>query len=207
MADVPLVKESLLTTKGDLFVFDGTDLIRVGVGTDDHVLTADAAESAGLKWAAASGGGGSSTEGGVIAYHTYERGVDGSMATTATSVASDIDATNAAITFTVPASGAVLVQMSMVVRNDTAGGGVALNLRDGSGDITGTRQEVWRAASNTNPERMRPNYMAVLEGLTPDASLTLKAGFARSSLSASGDVGVFSGPGHGPLVMIVSALP
>lgn len=60
MADVPLVKESLLTTKGDLFVFDGTDLVRVGVGTDDHVLTADAAQAAGLKWAAGGGSGGSS---------------------------------------------------------------------------------------------------------------------------------------------------
>lgn len=60
MADVPLTRRDLLTTKGDLYVHDGTDLIRVGVGADDQVLTADAAAASGVKWAAASGGGGSS---------------------------------------------------------------------------------------------------------------------------------------------------
>lgn len=44
------------TTKGDLIVDDGTNAIRVGVGADGHVLTADAAEASGVKWAAASGG-------------------------------------------------------------------------------------------------------------------------------------------------------
>lgn len=48
------------TTKGDLIVHNGTDNIRVAVGgTDGHVLTIDAAEASGVKWAASSGGGGS----------------------------------------------------------------------------------------------------------------------------------------------------
>jgi hypothetical protein len=46
------------TTKGDLIVHNGTDNIRVAVGgTNGHVLTVDAAEASGVKWAAASGGG------------------------------------------------------------------------------------------------------------------------------------------------------
>jgi len=49
------------TTKGDLYVHDGTSLVRLGVGSDDHVLTADAAETAGVKWAAAGGGGSGTT--------------------------------------------------------------------------------------------------------------------------------------------------
>lgn len=44
-----------LTTKGDILGFD-TALARLGVGADDTVLTADSAESTGLKWAAAGGG-------------------------------------------------------------------------------------------------------------------------------------------------------
>lgn len=49
------------TTKGDLIVFNGTDNVRLGVGTDTYVLTADAASSTGIKWAAGGGGGGVSS--------------------------------------------------------------------------------------------------------------------------------------------------
>lgn len=41
------------TTKGDLIVSDGSDNIRLAVGTNDHVLTADSGETAGVKWASA----------------------------------------------------------------------------------------------------------------------------------------------------------
>jgi hypothetical protein len=41
------------TTKGDLVTFDGTDVARLGVGTNDYVLTADSTQSTGLKWAQA----------------------------------------------------------------------------------------------------------------------------------------------------------
>lgn len=44
------------TTKGDLIVSNGTDNVRLGVGTDTYVLTADSTASSGIKWAAASGG-------------------------------------------------------------------------------------------------------------------------------------------------------
>ena len=44
---------SRYTTKGDVVVFNGTDVVRVGVGANDTVLTADSAQSAGVKWATA----------------------------------------------------------------------------------------------------------------------------------------------------------
>lgn len=47
---------SPLTTKGDLIVFDGTDNIRLAVGINNYVLTADSTTASGVKWAAASGG-------------------------------------------------------------------------------------------------------------------------------------------------------
>jgi hypothetical protein len=46
------------TTKGDIIVHNGTDNIRIAVGTDGHVLTLDSAQASGVKWASASAGSG-----------------------------------------------------------------------------------------------------------------------------------------------------
>lgn len=48
---------SPLTTKGDVHGYDTADA-RIPVGADDEVLTADAGETLGVKWAAGGGGGG-----------------------------------------------------------------------------------------------------------------------------------------------------
>jgi len=51
-------QRSTLTTKGDLYAATGSATVaRVGVGSNGHVLTADSAETAGVKWAQAAGGG------------------------------------------------------------------------------------------------------------------------------------------------------
>lgn len=44
------------TTKGDLVVHDGTTNVRLGVGANGQVLTADSAQASGIKWASAAGG-------------------------------------------------------------------------------------------------------------------------------------------------------
>jgi len=45
-----------LTTKGDLFTFTTVDA-RLGIGTNNQVLTADSAQATGMKWATPAGGG------------------------------------------------------------------------------------------------------------------------------------------------------
>jgi hypothetical protein len=45
----------LSKTKGNLIVADGSGWLAMGVGTNGHVLTADSAETSGVKWAAAGG--------------------------------------------------------------------------------------------------------------------------------------------------------
>lgn len=54
------------TTKGDIIVFDGNDNIRVAVGTNNYVLTADSTAPSGVAWKAGGGGGGGITFGNAI---------------------------------------------------------------------------------------------------------------------------------------------
>jgi hypothetical protein len=44
------------TTKGDLIVNDGSDNVRLAVGTNNYVLTADSSQATGVKWATVAAG-------------------------------------------------------------------------------------------------------------------------------------------------------
>jgi len=49
------IASTVLTTKADILSRDSTALLRLAVGSNDEVLTADSAQASGLKWAAVSG--------------------------------------------------------------------------------------------------------------------------------------------------------
>jgi hypothetical protein len=75
-----------LTTKGDLFTFTTVDA-RIGVGANGTVLTADSAESTGLKWATPAG----SSFVGVRAYKDANQSIADSTHTAVTYAAESFD--------------------------------------------------------------------------------------------------------------------
>lgn len=108
-----------LTTKGDIHTYSTTD-IRLAVGSDGQVLTADSGEATGIKWAASAGG----TEiGGRI-----ELSSDTSITTSAFTVlpfnTSGLDVGSFVDTgnngFTVPSGGAGLYGFSCSVMKDSS---------------------------------------------------------------------------------------
>ena len=76
------------TTKGDLIVSDGTDNVRLPVGTNNFVLTADSTQATGVKWAAASGSGATISNDTTTAtnvYPTFVAATSGALSTINTS--------------------------------------------------------------------------------------------------------------------------
>lgn len=53
---------SPMTTKGDIISRSSTVPVRLGIGSDNQVLTADSTQTSGMRWATPSGGGGSVTQ-------------------------------------------------------------------------------------------------------------------------------------------------
>ena len=51
------MEQATAAAKGDVLVHNGTTYVRLGVGSNAQVLTADSTEDSGAKWAAAGGGG------------------------------------------------------------------------------------------------------------------------------------------------------
>lgn len=59
-----LERLDVLTTKGDIIVYDGSNAVRLGRGEEGQVLTTRASGSSGLAWEDRASGGDGSTSGG-----------------------------------------------------------------------------------------------------------------------------------------------
>lgn len=180
---------STLTTKGDLLTRDASAVARLGVGSDGQVLTADSAQTLGVKWATPTSGSGSA-----LAYKDYSAGTS---VTNSTTTLTDIDATNLAVSFTAPASGRVLVRLTGVV-GGTGVQGLYWGLRESTTDLA-----VYFVRTSTANDIA--SIAIPITGLTASSSHTYK--WAQKVGGASASVTTFLGTSSTLAVMEVWALP
>jgi hypothetical protein len=145
---------------------------------------------------ASGGGAGAGT---ILAIKQYTPGSDSTVHNTTSTTSVDADATNLAVTFTVPASGNVVVELNGWSDQNSSGVGY-WQLRDSTTVIA-----EWRMSSTTYGSG-RTAVKALITGLTPAASKTYKWGHRVSA----GNQDIYAGPltgSFGPAVMIVYAAP
>jgi hypothetical protein len=189
------IAATIVAAKGDIIGASANDTPAItSVGTNTHVLIADSAQSTGLKWG--------QPPGTLLGYTAY---TSGNIDTQSTSLAD----TGIAVTFTVPASGSVLVRLGATVAIGANGAGAVgdyavWGLREASSDIA--------AGDIVNRAVVAPatitSYIGVVKefvrtGLTPAASLTYK--WAHRTNSATPSARISNGSGN-PAVMSVWAL-
>ena len=117
---------------------------------------------------------------------------------TTSPVFADLDATNLAITFVVPGSGAVIVRQEALTLPQTTGY-LSWNLRDAAGNVANTPVRV----AGGGAQQLRSLASRKVTGLTPEATVTWKWGQARSG---SGTLQTYVGAADGevgPAVMEV----
>lgn len=140
------------------------------------------------------GGGGG---GGLLAVVAYSPVADGAVGSTTSAAFADLDAANAVITFTAPASGNVLVRLSGVI--NSVSGDYYWGLREASTDLAGSG-----LLTVAGVESVNLSVPFLLTGLAPGAH-TLKW-----SHRSTGNSGTYAGPsitGYGPITMEVWPAP
>lgn len=153
-------------------------------------------DDAGTETLMSGGAGSGGGPGTILALKQYTPGSDSTVHnTTNTTTGEDVDATNAAVTFTAPASGKVLVTISAFCAQNSSGVGY-FQIREGS-----TVLAEWRGVSGTAFSETHPTVMALLTGVS-GGSHTYKMGHRVSG----GNQDVYAGPltgTYGPLVIMV----
>lgn len=200
---------SPMTTAGDLIIggASGTRTRLAAGATSGHVLTSNGSGAA-PSWQAAGGGG----SGAVLGAKMYSTGSDTIWATASSTSTADIDATNAALTVTIPASGAIVCSVDVDFLYGTANNGGYIVLRTGSTDLQAASCIAHNVVSGgIGALTAAAGHLSAhfyVTGLTP-GSLTLKVGFRRigsTTLNVYANDGAGTA-GHlaGPFVMAVWA--
>jgi hypothetical protein len=160
----------------------------------DHDLIYQSDGSSWTTWATL--GGGASGLLGVVS-----RSANGSAYTTSSATLGDVDATNAAVTFTAPASGNVLVRMSAGIGVDAAQTGF-FGIRESTTDV-GIKRFVM---NGTTPPIIRSTAEWLITGISA-GSHTYKAAFCVNGGATLSIFQEAAAAGNGALIVEVWAAP
>jgi hypothetical protein len=139
----------------------------------------------------------------VLAEVIYNPGTETPVSTTSTSL-SDVDATNLAITFTAPLSGAVIVQLHGMALAASSSTQIAWGLREGSSDIANSSRIIAMTGSATSDLALQTGiYQFKVTGLTAGSSYTYK--WAHRRRSGTGTAQTIYGGNENVAHMIVYA--
>lgn len=171
-----------LTTKGDLIVHNGTDSIRVPVGTNNFALLADSAEASGVKWAAVTATGpfaGQVSGSAVAAGNIGEKIASGAISTTAVASTTYVDVTGASITLS---AGVWMIYANFLLRVDQSGGGtIACGIYNSANTFQGGNATLKAADSEKSGKHI--NHMVNIS-----SSTTYKLRIASSGATSSLEV-------------------
>lgn len=120
---------------------------------------------------------------------------------TSSATQADVDATNAAVTFTAPASGKVLVRVTALMRVDTLAKGGYLGLRESTTDLI--TKEIVLLPNTAGLPYATISRTFYLSGISA-GSHTYKLAFAVDTVAT---FSIFYGNGNGPLTIEVWAAP
>lgn len=186
-----IATDTVWAAKGDLIVATANDTAAVlSIGSTGDVLTVAGGTAV---WSAPAGGG--VAAGSIIGMTAYQPVTDTTVLTGTASAITDVDATNLAVTFTVPASGKVLVELECLGSVSTT-----TTMHWGLRESTTTIKECQTLNGNLNNIRVKASF--VITGLTPAASKTYKWSYR----TVTGTLAMYAGPTFGVATMKVTAL-
>jgi hypothetical protein len=190
-AETPSITLEEVANDGSSLTNPNADHRRLFLGEDGLIHVKDSAGAVTSPYAAGAGT--------LLGYDVNTSGDE----TTSGATLADVDATNAAVTFTAPASGNVLVRLSASASpGSTANAFQTWGLREGSSDIAGAVAEsiVVRCATAGTEQYIGATKVFVLTGISA-GSHTYKWSWAQSS-----GTGTMRANASSPAVMEVWAL-
>lgn len=175
-------------------------------GTTNQVLTKNSNANNDTSWKTPASGGGS----GMLVAPVVYRPVPAVAFITTSSTPVDVDATNLAITITLPSSGKAMIRCEALLESTNATVSVFLCLREGTTNVAGTGTRATRVSNSTGAQD-RVDVAFQVSG-TPGTVHTYKLGWAvngQSFLRAGAPASEFSSLNdlYGPAVLAAWSVP